>query len=384
MRRITLIDQTIREGMQYQGVVFSYDQRLKILAFQEALGVDICQAGYPSAHPEEAAMVKALAEHAGQNGFHIRVAALGRAFPPDAKILVDTGIRDVHFHLHLPPDAPPRESQNTFSQLIPVIDLVRRARPDAVISLAMLDMGKTPLHQLEEGIRFLGRNRLVDILSLPDTSGVMAPNQVSERTGHAVALAGDMAVSIHCHNDLGMASANSVMGVLAGAQMLEVSVSGIGERNGIGDLYLTSRILACQGIQTGFSLDRPDAVRDYYLFVDEIVREQTGQGLIHAATPVFGQAANTHVAGTHAKNLYGAGTTPEFHLNLLCGNHLVKKYLTHHHILFQPDQLPFITAAVKQMSVRKSRRLTAAEVREIVGLLDETHFKPKNNLQKKI
>jgi len=366
LRQITLIDQTIREGMQFQGVMFSYDQRLKMLEFQEALGVDVCQAGYPSAHPEEAAMVKALAGHAGQRGFTIRVAALGRAFLPDAKILVDTGITDIHFHLHLPPDAPLPALENTFSHLVPVIDFVRTARPDAVISLAVLDMGKTPLLQLEAAIRFLNRLHLVDILSLPDTSGIMAPNQVMDRIGHAAALARDMAVSIHCHNDLGMASANSVMGVLAGARMLEVSVAGIGERNGIGDLYLTARILADQGIATGFSHDRIDLVREYYGFVDEIVREQTGQGLIHAATPVFGQAAHTHVAGTHARQLYGAGTAPEFHLNLLCGTQLVKKYLARHHIGFHPARLPAITAAVKEMSLQKNRRLTPAEVREIV------------------
>lgn len=370
MRQITLIDQTIREGMQFQGVMFSRDQRLKILEFQEALGVDICQAGYPSAHPKEAAMVKALAGHAGQRGFNIRVAALGRAFLPDAKILVDTGITDFHFHLHLPPDDPLQESEHLFSQLVPVIDHVRTARPDAVISLAMLDMGKTPLTHLEKGIRILNRHHLVDILSLPDTSGIMAPNQVTERIRHAAAMAGDTAISIHCHNDLGMASANSVMGILAGARVLEVSVAGIGERNGIGDLYLTARILADQGIQTGFSHDRIDQVREYYGFVDDIVREQTGHGLIHAATPVFGQAAHTHVAGTHAQHLYGAGTTPDFHLNLLCGNRLVKKYLTRHHIGFHPAHLPAITAAVKEMSIQKNRRLTPAEVRKIVRFSD--------------
>lgn len=370
MRQITLIDQTIREGMQFQGVVFSYEQRVKILEFQEALGVDICQAGYPSAHPEEAAMVKRLADLARQRHFRIRVAALGRAFLPDAHILLDTGIADIHFHLHLSPHASPQESENSFLQLIPVFDHVRTVRPNAVISLAMLDMGKTPLALLEAGIRFLSKNRRVDILSLPDTSGIMAPNQVAERIHKAMAWAGDMAVSIHCHNDLGMASANSFMGVLAGAQMAEVSVAGIGERNGIGDLYLTSRILAGQDIHSRFTHAHLDRVREYYRFVDDIVKEQTGTTLIHGTTPVFGHAAHTHVAGTHAANLYGTSTTPAFHLNVLCGNHLVKKYLSAHNIAFQPDRLPAITAAVKALSIQKNRRLTSSEIREIARFSD--------------
>ncbi len=370
MKQFLVMDQTLREGMQFQGVVFSYDQRIKILEFQEALGVDICQAGYPSAHPGEAAMVKALADHARRHNFNIKVAGLGRAFLPDAKILVNTGIKDIHFHLHLPSRATVKESEKILSELIPVIQFVRNAGDDAVISLAMLDMGKTPADQFNACIRFLCRNRLADILSLPDTSGIMAPNQVADRIRDARALAGDMAVSIHCHNDLGMASANSVMGILAGATVLEASVCGMGERNGIGDLYLTSRILADQDITCRFAWDPIDQVREYYLYVDNIVKQQTGQGLIHAKTPVFGQAAHTHVAGTHAQNLYGAGTTPDFHLNLLCGNHLVKKYLRCHHIAFHPDRIPAITAAVKEMSAQKNRRLTCDEVKKIVGSSD--------------
>ncbi len=370
MRQFLLMDQTLREGMQFQGVVFSYDQRIKILAFQEGLGVDICQAGYPAAHPEEAAMVKALADHARDCNFNIRVAALGRAFTPDARILVNTGIKDIHFHLYLPSHATVQESEKILSELIPVMAFVRNARPDSVISLAMLDIGKTPADQLNTCIRFLCQNHMIDVLSLPDTSGIMGPSQVADRIRDAVALAGDMAVSVHCHNDLGMASANSVMGILAGAAVLEASVCGIGERNGIGDLYITSRILADQGIQSGFSQAPLDQVRAYYLYVDDIVRQQTGQGLIHAATPVFGQAVHTHVAGTHATGMFGPSTTPDFHLNLLCGNHLVKKYLRFHHIEFHPDRIPAITAAIKEMSVRKNRRLTREEVKKIVDSSD--------------
>jgi isopropylmalate/homocitrate/citramalate synthase len=360
-----IIDQTIREGMQFQGVVFSLAQRRKILEFQEALGVDVCQAGYPSAHPEEAAMVKALADHATKNRFRIRVAALGRAFMPDAKILVGTGIHDIHLHLHLKPGILARELENIFSDLSGVIRFVRKKQPGAVISLAMLDMGKTPPALLDTCIRFLCEDKRVDIISLPDTSGIMAPNQVADRIQAAAALAGDLPISVHCHNDLGMAAANSVMGILAGARVLEVSALGIGERNGIGDLYLTARLLADQGITSGLDLDNLDLIHAYYAFVDQIVTEQTGQGLISDITPVFGKAVHTHVAGTHASGAFGTSATPDFHLNLLCGRHLVKKYLHHHHIGFNPDRLDAVTAAVKDRSVRKGRRLEPHEIREI-------------------
>jgi isopropylmalate/homocitrate/citramalate synthase len=365
MQPITIIDQTIREGMQFQGMVFSLAQRRRILEFQEALGVDICQAGYPSAHLREAAMVKALADHATENKFRIRVAALGRAFIPDAKILVETGICDIHFHLHLKPGISPQAIENAFSDLSGVIGFVRTKQPCAVISLAMLDMGKTPPALLDTCIRFLCTGKMVDIISLPDTSGIMAPNQVADRIQAAAALAGKTPISIHCHNDLGMAAANCVMGIVAGAKVLEVSALGIGERNGIGDLYLTARLLADQGIEFRLDLDNLDLIHAYYAFVDRIVREQTGQGLISATTPVFGKAVHTHVAGTHADGAFGTSSTPDFHLNLLCGRHLVKKYLCLHNIGFNPDRLDAVTAAIKDLSVQKGRRLEKHEIQDI-------------------
>ena len=368
-RQIRIIDQTIREGMQYQGLVFSLDQRMQILAFQEKLGVDVCQAGYPSAHPKEAAMVQHMADHAGKNGFRIRVAALGRAFLPDAAILLNTRIHDVHLHLHVKNSATHAEVKKTMAGLGTVIDHIRSTRQDGAISVAMLDMGKTGPDLLDRCIRFLCRDLQIDILSLPDTSGIMAPNQVTERIRHAVYLAGDTAVSIHCHNDLGMASANSVMGIAAGADALEVSVLGIGERNGIGDLYTVVRLLADQGITSGFRHEDMDLVHAYYTFVDAIVKDQTGQGLISPSTPVFGQAVHTHVAGTHADGQFGTTAAPNFYLNLLCGRQMVQKYLDLHNIAFNTARLDEITHTIKNASIEKSRRLEKSEIQDIAASL---------------
>ncbi|MEE4365509.1 MAG: hypothetical protein V2J08_16375 [Desulfotignum sp.] len=368
-RLIRIIDQTIREGMQFQGLVFSLDQRMQILAFQEKLGVDVCQAGYPPAHPKEAAMVQHMADHAEKNGFRIRVAALGRAFLPDAAILLNTRIHDVHLHLHMKNTASHAEVKKTMANLGTVIDHIRSTRPDAAISVAMLDMGKTGPDLLDRCIRFLCCDLQVDVLSLPDTSGIMAPNQVAERIRHAVGLAGHTAVSIHCHNDLGMASANSVMGIAAGADVLEVSVLGIGERNGIGDMYTVVRLLADQGITSGFRHEDMDLVHAYYSFVDGIVKDQTGQGLISPSTPVFGRAVHTHVAGTHADGQFGTAAAPDFYLNLLCGRQMVQKYLDLHNIACNTARLDEITYAIKNASIEKSRRLEKPEIQDIAASL---------------
>ena len=97
-KNITVIDQTIREGMQYRGLMFDFKERKKIVEFQETLGVDICQAAYAPAHESEARHLKGLHEWSRENGRRIRIAGLCRAIPEDVKWMLDVGIRDFHLH----------------------------------------------------------------------------------------------------------------------------------------------------------------------------------------------------------------------------------------------------------------------------------------------
>jgi 2-isopropylmalate synthase len=70
MRKIIVFDQTIREGMQYRGLMFSYAERLKIMEFQHALGVDISQVGYPPAHESEIRHIKKICYEASRRNYN--------------------------------------------------------------------------------------------------------------------------------------------------------------------------------------------------------------------------------------------------------------------------------------------------------------------------
>lgn len=367
-KKIIVIDETLREGMQYRGMMFCLEQRMKILEFQEALGVDISQAGYPPAHAHEAAVVKALCEEAENRGYRVRVAGMGRAHARDAGILVQTGIRDIHFHLHISPQAGPNAVNAVLSDLLKPVGEVRKKAPLAVISIAMLDIGRTGPEVLGHCVSFLSRHG-IDMISLPDTSGMMAPNQVFDIISRLSAPAGNSMLSIHCHNDLGMASANCVMGILAGGRVLEASALGIGERNGIADLYTTARALKDQGFEMNLKTDNQDLFRQYYDYVDAIVFEETGRHRMNADTPVFGTAARTHTAGTHAGGEFGLSSEEDFYLNILCGRGLVQKYLALHHLTC-PAELPdALTQAVKSESIRLNRCLSLTEVKDLVSKL---------------
>jgi len=369
-RKIIIIDETLREGMQYRGVVFSLEQRKAVLEFQEKLGVDICQAGYPPAHDLEAASVKALCHHAKNNRYKIHIAAMGRANLHDAAILLNTHVNDLHFHMHIKNDVTQKKLDTILQGLFKTVELIRKQNPDAAISIAMLDIGRSDDHILDQCVPFVSHLD-IDILSLPDTSGMMAPNQVFGKIDQLSLKTGNTKISIHCHNDMGMASANSVMGILAGGRVLEASALGIGERNGIADLYTVAKILQNQGFDINLNTDDITTFKAYYEYIDSIIHEQTQEHLLNANTPVFGNAVKTHVAGTHAGGEYGMALEEYFYLNILCGKNLVKKYLKLQNIPYDEKKgekmLEEITLKIKAQSFTLGRRLTRDEVKAIAA-----------------
>ena len=370
-RQIRIIDETLREGMQFHGLVFSLEQRIKILEFQEMLGVDICQAGYPSALDREAEIVRQTAAHARVNNMNIRTAALGRALRQDAETLVDTCVDDPHFHFHLKKGTGRPGVDRALEELCDLFARVKAQRPDARISLAMLDIGRTDPDLLSRCVETLDQCPHLAILSLPDTSGIMVPDQIRDRITRLAGKVKRLRLAVHCHNDYGMASANTLTGILAGAAVMEASVLGIGERNGIADLYITAKRLRSQGIKTGMDLDNIDGFRAYYTYVNSIVTEQTGLDLMDYRCPVFGAGVKTHVAGTHAGGRFGTAREELFHLNPLCGRQLVKKYLDRNSIPYQSGMLEKITETVKSGSMDAGRRLNRDDVLRIISGLGE-------------
>ncbi|MCG8563549.1 MAG: hypothetical protein MI747_00535 [Desulfobacterales bacterium] len=365
-QRIQIIDATIREGMQYRGLVFTLEQRLALMEYQNQLQVDVCQAGYPSAHPLEAEMVTRLAEHARSQGYGLRTAALGRAAMADAQILVETGVDDIHFHLHLPPDTPAGELGQILAQFEKVMAFVRRERPKAQVVVAVLDMGKTRPELLNPAVKHLCCDLGCDLVSLPDTSGIMAPHQVARVMGEALKQVGDKGLSIHCHNDMGMASANSLTGVRAGARALEASALGIGERNGIADLFTTVRLLDLPPDRMPrLQIQNQDTFQAYYQTLSDMAQAQTGQPLIRYDTPVFGKAVTVHVAGTHAGMGFGISGEETFYLNLLCGRRMVATVLEQWGIPYDPNRLKEITTAVKATSLRRGSRLNREDLQAL-------------------
>jgi 2-isopropylmalate synthase len=367
---ILVCDQTIREGMQYRGIVFTYEERLKMIEFQEALGVDISQAAYPSAHESEKDALRRLKNVASNNKYRIRIAGLGRSLEEDVDQIVETGAVDIHMHSVIKSGPLNRDIfDNTIKPLENIIRYTRSKIDDPCIAVSILDIGLANPELLKKTAAFLARDMGIDLLTLPDTSGIMTPNLLYERIRVIVSsLKGSRTrIGVHCHNDMGMATANTVVGAVAGASLIEATALGIGERNGIGDIFLVGSALKKQGYPINLKTDNISTFREYYEFVDRLVREKTGSGLLNYNTPFFGDAMHTHVAGTHGAVAYGIRKGEECFLNVLCGKHLVAKFLDSNNIPFDTKQLPIIVKEIKDRSAEKGRSILKEDVLDIVG-----------------
>ena len=369
IQKIIIIDQTIREGMQYHGLMFSNDQRLKIIEFQEALGVDVSQAGYPPAHKSEAENVKSLYRETQKRGYAIRVSGLYRALADDVRPMVKLGFKDFQLHVALTKEMLERTSVDViYKSLEQTVALIRSEVSEPVIDVSLLDMGNTDMDLLEECAGFLIDELEVDILTLPDTSGIRAPNLIFDRVASIVKLtiAKKTRIGIHCHNDMGMATANTIMGVAAGALVVQVTALGIGERNGIGDIFLVGKCLKDQGYPINLKTENKDLFEQYYKYINGICLEQTNTGILNYNTPVFSPSMETHVAGTHGIASYGSAGNEAFFLNVLCGKHMVEKYLHSNNIRYDKDNIKEIVAGIKDKSAELGRFISKKEVVDIV------------------
>ncbi|MBF0102743.1 MAG: hypothetical protein HQK77_17720 [Desulfobacterales bacterium] len=369
---ILVIDQTIREGMQYQGIVFSAEERIQLFEYQEALGVDICQAGYPSAHESEVTSIQKMRIRAQEKNFHVRIAALGRATENDVICIHRTGIHDYHLHVSVYKDIHAVKNiklmfyclKQSISQ---IQDLHNRPR----ISITLLDIGKIEKEILKECAAWIIDELNIDILSLPDTSGIMTPDQYSSiiQTLSPLTQGKKTRISVHCHNDMGMATANTIMGVLAGASVIEASALGIGERNGIADLYIVGRCLKEKGYQFNLRIDDLTCFQAYYHYVNQLCIHKTGKPILHDNTPFWGNAVKTHVAGTHALSQFGLSSESEYFLNVLCGRHLLLAYLQKENIHYDTLWIQELLNIIKTKSVQLGRAVQKSELLELIKMV---------------
>ncbi|MFD1671966.1 2-isopropylmalate synthase [Agrilactobacillus yilanensis] len=236
MRKIEFFDTTLRDGEQTVGVNFSIDEKVKIAKQLETWGIDVIEAGFPIASPNDFKCVQAIS----RNIHHARITGLARMTFKDidacVKATADADHKQIHVFIATSPIHREAKLHMTKAQVIHEIDeKVRYARQFFdIVQFSPEDATRTEMPFLIESVQ-TAINAGATVINVPDTVGYSNPiefGRIIKTLIDAIPNSENISFSAHCHNDLGMATANAIAAIENGANRVEGTINGIGERAG--------------------------------------------------------------------------------------------------------------------------------------------------------
>lgn len=311
MDTVKIFDTTLRDGEQSPGASMSLNQKMEIAEQLEVLGVDIIEAGFPVSSPEQLAGVKAISKARKQ----VTIAALARAVDTDIDIAAEAIETATHPRIHTFIATSPLHMEHKLKMapeqvMKRAVTAVKRARNlCAEVEFSAEDATRSDPE-------FMARifEKVIDagatIINIPDTVGYTTPTEmynlfmrIKELTPNI-----DKAIlSTHCHDDLGLAVANSLSAVRAGARQAEVTINGIGER--AGNASLEELVMAIRVRSDQWKVKTDIHTEEIYR-TSKLVSHTIG---FHIARnkAIVGENAFSHEAGIHQHGMIAHSGTYE-------------------------------------------------------------------------
>src|SRR5919206_1382468 len=297
--RVVIFDTTLRDGEQSPGISLNVAEKLEIAQQLARLGVDVIEAGFPIASPGDFEAVRAIA----RDVHGPVVAGLARAHAADIERAADA-VRDaarprVHTFISTSDIHIRHQLQSTRA------DVLGQARAAVAHAKSFVeDVEFSPMDATRADVEFTAevlRAALEEgatTINIPDTVGYVMPQEYAVFLGKLYELVpglSEVVLSVHCHDDLGLAVANSFAGVLAGARQVECAINGIGERAGNASLEEIVMLLKTRrssvGLDTG--INTQEIAR-----TSRLVSRLTGYP-VQPNKAVVGRNAFAHESGIH-------------------------------------------------------------------------------------
>lgn len=247
--RLFVFDTTLRDGEQVPGCQLNTIEKIEVARALEALGVDVIEAGFPVSSPGDFNSVREISKAVSAP----TICALTRAVERDIDVAADALALAKHKRIHTGIGVSP---EHIYSKL--------KSTPDAIVerAVAAVKYAKKYVEDVEFYAEDAGRAdeaflaRVVEavikagatVVNIPDTTGYCLPGEYGAKIKYLMEHVDGIhnaVISTHCHNDLGMATANTMAGVLNGARQVEVTINGIGERAGNTSLEEVAMIIRC-------------------------------------------------------------------------------------------------------------------------------------------
>lgn len=328
---VRFFDTTLRDGEQSPGATMTSEEKLEVARTLSRLGVDVIEAGFPAASPDDLAAVRQIAETVGQvvpEGRPPRPDSDGKAHhePPIIAGLARTHERDIEkafqavrgakhprIHTFLATSPVHREhklrmtKEQVVERAVKMVTLARSMCDD--IEFSPEDAGRTEpefLYEVLAAVIEAGATTL----NIPDTVGYTLPHEFGKLIAGIKANTPGIdkcIISVHCHNDLGLATANSLAGILAGARQAEVTINGIGER--AGNTALEEVVMTLNTRKPVFEL-RTGIDTTQLTRASRLVSSRTGM-LVQPNKAIVGANAFAHESGIHQDGMLKNAETYE-------------------------------------------------------------------------
>ena len=363
MKEVRVWDETLRDGEQMPGVVFSYDEKKELAEKSSKFGSDIISI-MPSISPLEEELTRELCN--SEIGYKINAmcrldkTAIDLVKSCQAqRIFLFTSVSDIHLKYKLKTD-----KDSNLKKSLEFIDYAKSL--GLIVDFGVEDATRANQKYLLEFMNAVAPN--IDYFMPADTLGVLTPNQtynfvkkLKQKT--------NCKICMHCHNDFGLATANTLAGIKAGADIFSGTFTGIGERGGnapIEEIVVSLKYQHAQNLPIN------------YLELGNLCKlvETYSQITLQKHKPISGENAFSHESGLHIDGILKNPhtyenfdpTTSGRKRRFLFGKHSGKNGLTH--ILkknYSQERILEILSYLKQKSTDEKRAFTAEEVLEIIA-----------------
>ncbi|WP_422446957.1 homocitrate synthase [Thermoanaerobacterium sp. DL9XJH110] len=300
-RTVKIVDTTLRDGEQTAGVVFANHEKLEIARMLDELGIDQLEAGIPAMGGDEREAIKSIVKA----GLSASIMAWNRANIEDIKESLDCGVdavaisistSDIHIKNKLK-----KSREWVLEQMAKCTEFAKSQ--GVYVSVNAEDASRTDMEFLVKFARE-AKKAGADRLRFCDTLGILNPFKTARMVGELVEKAG-IPVEMHTHNDLGMATANALAGLEAGATYVGVTVNGLGERAGNAPLEEVAMALKyAMGYEVGIKTSLLKELCEY-------VARASGRPLSVNKT-IVGDNIFAHESGIHADGVIKDPSTYEF------------------------------------------------------------------------
>jgi len=299
MDRVIIFDTTLRDGEQAAGGSLNIQEKLEIAKQLEKLGVDVIEAGFPISSPGDFEAVKLIAQEVRGSV----ICGLARANPKDVDRAWEAIKEAVHPRIHVFVSSSDihlmhgmKKSRDEILKL--ARDMVTRAKSYTDdIEFSPMDASRTELAYLYQ-ILEVAIDAGATTVNIPDTVGYAIPDEFGkliEGIFQNVSNIGQAVVSVHCHNDLGLAVANSLEAINRGVRQVECTINGIGER--AGNASLEEIVMSIKTRSDFFNLTTGIDTRQIYKS-SRLVSELTGFS-VQPNKAIVGANAFRHESGIH-------------------------------------------------------------------------------------